>query len=637
MEKKAKLDGFRKIRRYFEGLSTSRALQRTYSSYSEGIAEKTESISRRISGIVGKLTQRSRIQKEIKEKEEKMLVPKLKISKIIMKDPKKKKEFIIENRCKELLDDMNDINESEVKRKVIKGWKKFIFFRKEKKLKIISLQKIRFLRFSKNFFMKTWAWVKEKQLLKAKKQVALSFLAVNYLRKGMIALHSFKVKQIERKSLITRKFQIFQTKIFKAWKIFIRNFNEKREKILKSRHFYESKQLGKYFKSLKVRAKEIQLSKNQDELVRVFREDKLLRSTFDLLKKGCALLSRIRKSSEKAETLYNKKLSLNFLQILKAGCLLSLKHHHIKTLSFLHFSSKNKQKFLSKLKSQVEARHELESQIQKAEEFRFDRLTRKPLLNWFLFTQNNQTNQVENYKSFLIHCKSLIEKAFYGWKKQFPKERYKRLRTLRLQNKIEWNIVDSLFCDWLKLTVQRVQFSNSLVKKKKLKVLKKYFLGLKSFYLKKREKNDFRWEKIQKIMIKKQKKYFQALKSYFFMRMKKNLEKTNAVHVYIGKIFKKWNKLGKIKAYLKYLSSYHYAKYLFQRWKNYSYSVIKLNYAQEHHELKLMKKTLLFFKQTLLKAKDLEVKLNSYLYYKDLKVAGACLDKWLVSLSSLSN
>jgi hypothetical protein len=166
MEKKAKLDGFRKIRRYFEGLSTSRALQRTYSSYSEGIAEKTESISRRISGIVGKLTQRSRIQKEIKEKEEKMLVPKLKISKIIMKDPKKKKEFIIENRCKELLDDMNDINESEVKRKVIKGWKKFIFFRKEKKLKIISLQKIRFLRFSKNFFMKTWAWVKEKQLLK---------------------------------------------------------------------------------------------------------------------------------------------------------------------------------------------------------------------------------------------------------------------------------------------------------------------------------------------------------------------------------------------------------------------------------------------------------------------------------------
>jgi hypothetical protein len=50
-----------------------------------------------------------------------------------------------------------------------------------------------------------------------------------------------------------------------------------------------------------------------------------------------------------------------------------------------------------------------------------------------------------------------------------------------------------------------------------------------------------------------------------------------------------------------------------------------------------MKKTLLFFKQTLLKAKDLEVKLNSYLYYKDLKVAGACLDKWLVSLSSLSN
>lgn len=635
LEKKSKLLGFIHIKKYFEGLSTSRLPERSSLGFSDGIIEKTESISRRINGIIGKITERGRVNKEIKEKEDKMMIPKLKISKIVMKDPKKKKEFIIENRCKELLEDMNEISQAEVKRKVLKGWKSFLFRRNEKKMKIRTLAQIRFIRFVKNFFSQVNVWLREKRLNKAKKSIAISYLEVNRLRKGMGSLHNYFLKQTQKKNTIRNlniKAQFF---IFKSWSNFVRLSKTKSLKSSFSSSHYKNKLLSKLFKTFKVRAKEIQIQKNQNELVRVFYEDKILILCFKLLKKGCQIIKLQNEKNLKAQSLYFRKLSKNFIQSLKAGCLLSIKHRHIKALSILHFSSKNKQKFIDNLKDMITSRKKLDLILSKAEKFRFTHLTQSPLRTWFDLTKQSHENRLSKRKGFLIYCNKLILKVLYGWKKQYPKERYKRLRTLRLQNKIEWNIVDSLFSDWLQKTIKRVKFSQEIQKNFRLKVIKKHFLALKGFSNARKLKYD-KWQmKLYQVDKKKLRFVFNGMKEFHAMRTGKNMRKKSAENWYASRIFKKWNKLGKIKAYLKYLTSYHYAKYLFARWKGYIWQAAKMSYAEEHRELRVKFQVFKVFKSILSKSRDLECRLDSYVYYKNLKIAGECLDKW-INLSSLN-
>ena len=635
LEKKSKFLGFIHIKKYFEGLSTSRIPEKSSLGFSEGIIEKTESISRRINGIIGKITERGRANKEIKEKEDKMMIPKLKISRIVMKDPKKKKEFIIENRCKELLEDMNEISQAEVKRKVLKGWKSFLFRRNEKKMKIMTLAQIRFIRFAKGFFSQVNLWLRDKRLNKAKRSIAISYLEINRLRRVMGSLHSYYLKQTQKKNTI-KSFNVkAQFLMFKSWLSFVKLSQTKSLKTCLSLTHYKNKLLSKLFKTFKVRAKEIQIQKNQNELVRVFYEDKIILLCFKFLRQGCLIIKQQNERNLKAQLLYFRKLSKNFIRSLKAGCLLSIKHRHIKALSILHFSSKNKQKFIENLKSLINSRQKLDSISSKADKFRFTHLTLSPLRNWFDLTKQSHENRLSKRKGFLIYCNKLILKVLYGWKKQYPKERYKRLRTIRLQNKIEWNIVDSLFCDWLQKTIKRVRFSQEVQKNFRLKVIKKHFSALKTFSNARKSKYD-KWQiKVNQMDKKKLMLGWNGMKEFYSVRAGKNIRKKTAENWYINRIFRKWNKLGKIKAYLKYLTRYHYAKYLFARWKGYIWQAAKMSYAEEHREIRVKFQVFKVFKSILTKSRDLECRLDSYAYYKNLKIAGECLDKW-INLSSLN-
>lgn len=630
---------FDKLKGYFEGLSTTRLPENRNGTYSEEMIEKTENISKRIHGIIDKITEKERINKQKKLKEEQKKVPKLKIAKVLMQDPRKKKDFIMENRCKELQDDLNDLCQHEIKAKVVKAWKSFLYFRKEKQLKIKSLVTVRFLIVAQKIFHRVFSYTKEQQLKRAKLGIVRSFVTVNYLRKGMIGLHQFQVKARRMNGIIKTKEKKILQVLFEGLKKNYLAAKVKRLRYEKGDKRFLKCLLSKVFKEFKIRAKEIQIKKNQEELVRVFLNDKLICIGFSAWVKGRNILRERGLKANLAFEKYSKNAKKRFFNTLKAGCLLALKHRHIKTLSFLHFSTKSKQKFVEKLQALVNTKKLELVKERKAEIFYFFKTSQKVLRTWYSFTQVYRDKKLQNYKSFLIHCKKLIENSFFGWKKQYPRERYRRLRTLRLENTINWNIIDSYFCDWLQLAAARVKFSNECVKKYKLKVLKGFFGVLKENRVKKLGKQMKNDGKIKKLLIKKKSKFFEGMKKYFFLRIGKNEQKYSAEQLYIRKIFKKWNKLGKIKAYLKYLTKYHYSKFLFIRWRDYSIEACLLNYANDHNQTRLKSKVLQYFKSIHQKHQILKEKLNSYQYYKDLKILGLYFDSML-SLSiykSISN
>lgn len=617
------LYGFEQINSYVENLVTSRIMESSQVSYSTQIALKTESISQRINNLMSQISGKKELEKNTK------IVPKLKMSRVALKDPHMKKEYIMSNRCEDLSDDITDISRYEVCLKVVKAWKMFLFQKKALDYKVYSMRKRKFARVAKKIVTAMSEFSRTQNIKKTRNILVSNVHCLKLMRISFRELDKTRINGKKIKKYTKNKIFVIKQTLVEYWKRYLKGLKSKNAHYSKIWKFTRKKLLVKYFKLLKIRAKEIQLSKNHKELAIVYFSDKLCKLTLTLLIKAVTKSKLRRAQKVLAAQHFFKTHCKHILRYFKLGVLESKHSANLKELSKQHFAKSNKKYFIKALYTKTVTHNNYHQKLVLARDHYVDYLLRCIIFTWASNVKNFKDKKLKRYRSFLIHCKNLIEKGFYGWKKIYPRLRYRRYRSLRFENTINWNIIDSYFCEWIRCTGEIVKKVNHCDRLYKLKIARKVFEAWLRYHFGVQKKYS-EWEKkLEHMKKRKMKVALEKFKVYMKKREWKHSQKYYAHLVYADKIFRKWNLLCKKKILLKWITSYHYFKYIFKRWKNYSYECRYSLYAIQHHFHSLKKKVMIKWRKHI-KTRQLNLqKLMSYRCYKNLKQCGLFFDQWV--------
>lgn len=538
-----------------------------------------------------------------------------------------------------LLKEINYIAARQLTVKYLRYWKQYFYKRKADKLKIYTITVNKNTKIAIKYFLILKKFFYRKNGKNHRLRLGRSIFLVKFIRKAFRAFTRVTKNLKKVKSITLQKANDNKSIVFNTWKVRVSVNRIKKLKKRLGENLFSKKLLGKCFKYLKIRTKELKLSKNHKEIACVFYEDKISILALKLLKKSVQISKISKEKKLKSTKFYYKNTCKKYLKLFEAQTNLTKKNSSLKNSANLFFFKSNQKKFFTCLLKQYKATQDLIKKLNKAKAFKIMNLLTIHINHWKNAVQVAKVNKFKKYQSFLTHCKNLIEKSFYGWKKIHPRERYRRIRTIRLQNHQDWNIIDSYFCEWIRLTSIRLKKAYQSERLYKIKSIKKSFESLASHYKKKSAAKSNLKKKIKVLNCLKKANYLRKLKSYTLYRSKKNYSIYEANIIYIQKIFKKWNSLSKKKMMLKYITSYQYSKHLFTRWRNYSYEVTHSKFSRDFYRKNLKQKTFrrwsLYYKTRSTNKK----KLNSYIYYKNSKTIGALFDIWLDSFykKSLEN
>ncbi|OMJ81445.1 hypothetical protein SteCoe_18060 [Stentor coeruleus] len=617
------LYGFEQINSYVENLATSRIIESNQISYTSQIALKTENISQRINSLMSQISGKKELEKNIK------IVPKLRMSRVALQDPHMKKEYIMSNRCEDLSDDITDISRYEVCLKVVKAWKKFMFQKKALDYKVYSMRKLKFARVAKKIITAMSEFSKTQKIKNTRNFLVLNVHYLKLMRISFGELYKTRISGKKIKKYSKNKIYIIKKTLIEHWKIFLKGLKSKNAHYSRVWKFLRKKLLVKYFKLLKIRAKEIQISKNHKELTIVYYSDKICKLALTLLIKAVTKSKLHRAQKLLASQHFFKIHCKRIIRYFKFGVLESKNSANLKNLSKQHFIKSNKKKFIKALYTKNVTHKNYNQKLSLARDHYVDYLLRCIMFTWASNVKNFKDKKLKRYRSFLIHCKNLIEKGFYGWKKIYPRLRYRRYRSLRLENNINWNIIDSYFCEWIRRTGEIVNKSNHCDRLYKLKIAKKVFDSWLCHHWRVQKKYLDWKNKLNYMKSRKTKIVLDKFKAYMKKRDWKYSQKHYAQLIYTDRIFRKWNLLCKKKILLKWITSYHYFKYIFRRWKNYSYECRYSFYAVQHHFCLLKKKVIIKWRKHI-KMRQLNFeKLESYRHYKNQKDCGIFFDQWV--------
>lgn len=613
--------GFEKLRNLIENLTTSRRMQRNNSSYSQFLIEKTEKISGRVLKIASRISRK-------KEKTRKS-VPKLQLSEIQIE--KKKKG--LSSRCSVLEDEISKISIRLKLLRLVKAWKKVTNDRKNQEFKVKAMRQSRFIRVFLKIFCGFKKFLRKTKAKASRIEVAECFYFIKLMKNSFVSLRRIGKIRKELKDIKKKKEQIAKKETLLVWANFSSKKLLRKLKNSQNRSYFAKKLVIRVFNLFKLSLKISKLSKNHKEIAILYHHDRTSKQVFKQFQKKISA-SRIKsEKNSKALRVFFKTAARKTLKKLKKCTTQSQKNRALKNFSILYYRNYQKKKFLSFLSQRSKLGFLNLKKTQKSLAVYTANLLSKCLYLWEANAKKVKENKLKNYKSFLIHCKKLIEKSLFGWKKIYPRERYKRLRTIRLQNNQDWNIIDSFFCEWIRATAQRVNQANRIERSFKLKTVRKIFADWKRTYKEKLRKKVEKAKKLSYFTARKKEIYLGKLKNYVRNRYSKYQYKAGADLFFTYKIFRKWNLLNKKRAILKWITSYHYSKFIFTRWKNYSFDFKYSKFSRSFYQGRLKSTSFSKWKFRLKKIKKNKEKLNSYLYYKNLKDSGVYFDKWLNTLN----
>ena len=608
--------GFKKLNNFIENLATSRKIEKKYSNCSQQIIEKTGNISERIFNIINHISDREKSKKSI---------PKLKLEDV----KEKKSKIITAGKCNVLEKEIVEISNRQQILRVIRAWKKIINEKKVGNFKMNTILYNRFLKLSQKIFLSFKKYLKKRKAKASKIEIAKYFYGFKLMKNGFISLRKGALLSKKVKSIKVKNTNLLKSRAVATWINYTSTKQVARLTLERSLRNYYKHISQTAFNLLKIGIKLIKISKNHKELVMLFYNDKILKRTFKRIQRKININKIKYEKIIKSNKNFFRVSAKNALKYLKQYSIHSKKSAALKYLADAFYNSFNKHNFMRSLSSRVQIRKQLNENKGKALEFSNYTLTLKCLFLWQVNARRKRENKLQNYKSFLVHCKNLIEKSLYGWKKIYPRERYKRLRTLRLQNNQNWNVIDSYFSEWIRNTAQRVNKLNNCERLFKVKTIRKIFASWKNHYKQKLYQSLEISKKLQILNLKKKKKYLIKLKKYIKIRSDKHELKYGADLFYTYKLFRKWNLLNRKRVLLKWVTSYHYSKYLFTRWKNHAYDYKYSQYSRKFHQFRLKSKCFSNWRIIIRKFNKNRQKLESYIYYKNIKSVGVYFDKWL--------
>ena len=452
---------------------------------------------------------------------------------------------------------------------VWKSWKSWASNKVYSRENKIMAQDFRVRKLMRSIFGK----IKEKYRKRAKNKEKIVLAQGSYvqkkLRKILGAFKKWVLTQKEKKLIFGKIFGKKKKRIFNSWKVVAGVLGKKWKKIREFRKKWDKRVLVKFYKYFVIVSMIVQRVNKQKKIAETYNRDRLLKLGFQHITLS-VLTNKYYNSLNTLSVNHNEKcLKKKYFEQFYLNVLTQKRIKVVKTTGIRQFRRTSLTKAMQKLYSFYSYSKQFRQKYQSCLNYYTSNLYLKTLVSWQSYHVTARGKQKLNIKSRDLFKKKNTLKTFKTWKKWTPKLKHLRTVAENIQSEKQYRMLTEYLLEWAGRTKSRLDKRTVFENRKILKVIKKGFVGLKTYWVQKANKNEKFFEKSEKLGKNMAKRIFKAWKTWGMERGKLRKKGEILKMTKAQKAYRKWRLVFLRKIIITPLVLKRNFLYIWRRWKKF--------------------------------------------------------------------